>query len=66
MDAERRRQVQGDGTSATAMLGLAGSVLLALSEYAIELEQAVENGAVRGRSREKPVDSVPAGRRREP
>jgi transposase len=40
--------VQGDGIAATALLGLPGFVVLAVSEYAGELEQAVETTAGEG------------------
>jgi transposase len=43
-----RSQVPGDGIATTAMLGLAGFVVLAVSEYAGELEQAVQTSAAEG------------------
>jgi transposase len=44
----RRFQVRDDGIAATAMLGLPGFVVLAVSEYAGEVEQAVETIAGQG------------------
>ena len=44
----RRSQVQGDGIAATTLLGLPGFVVLAVSEYAGELEQAVQTTAGEG------------------
>jgi transposase len=55
--------VQGDGSAATAMLGLPGFVLLAVSEYDGELEQAVETMAVEEFCRRCGVAAVPHGRR---
>ena len=40
--------MQGDGIATTVMLGLPGFVVLAVSEYAGELEQAVETTAGQG------------------
>jgi len=55
--------VQGDGSAATAMLGLAGFVLLAVSEVEGELEQAVETSAGCEFCRGCGVRAVPHGRR---
>ena len=58
-----RPQVHGDGSAATAMLGLAGFVLLAVSEVDGELEQAVETTAVEEFCRACGVRAVAHGRR---
>ena len=55
--------MQGDGSAATAMLGLPGFVLLAVSEVDGELEQAVETTAVEEFCRGCGVQAVPHGRR---
>jgi hypothetical protein len=44
----RRSQVQGDGIATTVMLGLPGFVVLAVSEHAGEVEQAVATIAGEG------------------
>ena len=55
--------MQGDGSAATAMLGLPGFVLLAVSELDGELEQAVETTVVEEFCRSCGVLAVPHGRR---
>jgi transposase len=55
--------VVGDGSAATAMLGLPGFVLLAVSEYDGELEQAVETAAAEEFCRSCGVQAVAHGRR---
>jgi transposase len=55
--------VHHDGSAATAMLGLPGFVLLAVSEVDGELEQAVETASVEEFCRGCGVTAVPHGRR---
>ncbi|HEY3477295.1 MAG TPA: ISL3 family transposase [Streptomyces sp.] len=55
--------MHGDGSAATVMLGLAGFVLLAVSQVDGELEQAVETTAVEEFCRGCGVRAVPHGRR---
>ena len=55
--------MHGDGSAATAMLGLAGFVLLAVSEFDGELEQAIESTAVEEFCRGCGVRAVAHGRR---
>ena len=62
-DTDEEAPVQGDGSAATAMLGVTGFVLLAVSEFDGELEQAVETAAVEEFCRSCGVQAVPHGRR---
>ena len=55
--------MQGDGSAATAMLGLPGFVLLAVSQVEGELEQAIETTAGGEFCRACGVQAVPHGRR---
>ena len=55
--------MEGDGSAATAMLGLPGFVLLAVSEFDGELEQAIESTAVEEFCRGCGVRAVAHGRR---
>ena len=55
--------MQGDGSAATAMLGLPGFVLLAVSQVEGELEQAIETAAAEEFCRDCGVRAVPHGRR---
>jgi hypothetical protein len=56
--------VDGDGSAATAMLGLPGFVLLAVSQVDGELEQAIETTAVEEFCRSCGVQAPPHGRGR--
>ncbi len=44
-DTKRRPQVERDRSAAAVMLGMAGFVVLAVSEHEGELEQAIETTA---------------------